>query len=486
MKKISALFLILALIFSLAACTNSATKNISPDITEDNEDVSEKAELPSENDLTSSDSDTTDSITGEISFEDVKNFDDFVNKLDESGYEMNQTETEDGSIIIDMTPPTTEDKETDSDNNNNKVPTIPTIDTTRPTPPAPTPAEPEEDKNTSDDKDTSDDTSSEDTSSQTKPDTSEDENVPKEETTPETEIVTPENKEDKKPMYTYTTGQTHKKLDYTNRYLYSLLDDEMKGWYRKIDAAVNNLDGRVFLDTELTEDQRYYIYYLYMFDNPEHFYLGNSVTIYTKGGPHDGLILCYSDGNLTCRFGGALSEINDELRKGIRAKQAVFNAEVNRILSTIPSDAPDVVKEKLIYDRILIDSHYNLGAKWDGIAEDNWTAYGIMVNKMGVCESYSEAFQTLCLFAGINCTGVIGTAGGGHKWNCVELDGEWYMCDITFDDPIGGIPGEAGHYYFNLTSAKMTEYNHKWEDSIWPAPDCTATKYSYANYFGNY
>ena len=104
---------------------------------------------------------------------------------------------------------------------------------------------------------------------------------------------------------------------------------------------------------------------------------------------------------------------------------------------------------------------------------------------MGVCESYSEAFQTLCLYAGINCTGVVGTAGGGHKWNCVKLDGEWYMCDITFDDPIGGEDGAAYHYYFNLTSAKMKEYQHNWENSQWPVPDCKVTKYSYENYFGN-
>ena len=177
----------------------------------------------------------------------------------------------------------------------------------------------------------------------------------------------------------------------------------------------------------MAENRNYYIYYLYMFDNPEHFYLGNSVTIYNYGDGRTALVFCYSDGKLTCRFGGKLTRINDELRAGIRAKKAIFDAEVERIISTIPNDAPVVVKEKLIYDRILIDSHYNLSAKWDGIAEDNWTAYGILVNKYGVCESYSEAFQTLCLAVGINCTGVVGTAGGGHKWNCVELDDEWYV-----------------------------------------------------------
>ena len=130
-----------------------------------------------------------------------------------------------------------------------------------------------------------------------------------------------------------------------------------------------------------------------------------------------------------------------------------------------------------------MDSHYNLGAQWDGLANDNWTAYGIIVNKTGVCESYSEAFQTLCLYAGIKCTGVVGTAGGGHKWNCVELDGEWYMCDITFDDPIGGEDGAAYHYYFNRTSDWFVEYNHDWSDCDFKVPECNGTKYDFDNNF---
>ena len=219
-----------------------------------------------------------------------------------------------------------------------------------------------------------------------------------------------------------------------------------------------------------------------MFDNPEYFYLVNEVMVTSSDG--GGLLLYYAVGNNKgdyCGYG--YGSMTKELKDKIIAKKQTFEKEVNRILSTIPANAPDVWKEKLIYDRILIDSHYNRSAKWDGLANDNWTAYGIVVNKTGVCESYSEAFQTLCLYAGINCTGVRGTAGGGHKWNCVELDGEWYMCDITFDDPIGGEEGAAYHSYFNLTSEKMAEYNHDWTNSDFSVPNCTGTKYSYFNYF---
>ncbi len=231
------------------------------------------------------------------------------------------------------------------------------------------------------------------------------------------------------------------------------------------------------------KNKNYYIYFLYMMDNPEHFYLTSQIGMYTIG-VQGGLILGYSDGTNTSGYDQG--DVTPALRNGIAAKKAKFDAEVNRIISTIPSNAPAVVKQLLIYDRIIIDSHYNLNAKWDGFAEDNWTAYGIMINKYGVCESYSEAFQLLCLKVGICCTPIVGYAGGGaHQWNAVQLEGQWYACDITFDDPIGLPEGDTLHDYFNLTTAQMAaSENHQADTTNRPAPQCNGTKYSYANYFG--
>ena len=463
MKKIVAIILCLVFVLSLTACGKNDTAKTNTDTTEPT--VSAVASITNEPDSDDeSESNETVSSDTAIDFSEVSSFDDFVEKMDESGFKTTETKTENGIIVKLETPTTnTDDKTTTS------TPAIPSIDVVvRPT--EPTPTKPEKDK-----------TSSEETSAPEK------EEVP--EPTVPVEPETPSNPEEpspeevKKPEYTYTTSQKHEKLHYTGRYLYSTLNAEQKQWYQKIDTAVNNLEERVILNaTNLTENRNYYILYLYLFDNPEHFYLVNQVMVTTSDG--GGLLLYYAVGNNKgdyCGYG--YGSMTKELKDKIIAKKQTFEKEVNRILSTIPANAPDVWKEKLIYDRILIDSHYNRSAKWDGLANDNWTAYGILVNKTGVCESYSEAFQTLCLYAGINCTSVRGTAGGGHKWNCVELDGEWYMCDITFDDPIGGEEGAAYHSYFNLTSEKMAEYNHDWTNSDFSVPNCTGTKYSYFNYF---
>lgn len=283
---------------------------------------------------------------------------------------------------------------------------------------------------------------------------------------------------------------THAKVDYTKRYIYNSLSSQEQGWYRAIDTAVKNLQDTVQLSGDFSDPKWYTIYFAYMFDNPEHFYLGARVAYSSNGR----LLMSYADGTSNSYHGGAangdLENLTDTMRQNIRSRKAAFDAEVNRIISAIPVNIPDVEKELMLYDRLLIDMYYNQNAEWDKMAEPNWTAYGGIILKHGVCEAYAEAFQTLCYAVGINCTGVIGTAkGGGHKWNAVYIGGDWYQCDLTFDDPLlstGGEyrPGVANfHSYFNITSAKIAA-DHAIDGSDFPGPTCTATKYSYKNYFG--
>ena len=284
---------------------------------------------------------------------------------------------------------------------------------------------------------------------------------------------------------TAATSTGHVKLTYTQRYLYNLLSSQEKEWYRKIDTAVNSLETEISTGVNLGQNERYYIYFYYMFDNPEHFYLGSQLSYSSNGR----LLFSYSDGT-TNYIPNTDDVFTDAMRANIRARKATFDAEVKRIIAAIPVTLPDVEKELMIYERLIIDMRYNLDAVnnnlWDGVAQENWTAYGGIINKTGVCEAYAEAFQTLCYAVGINCTGVVGKAnGGGHKWNAVELDGEWYICDVTWDDPIGMGDGVVRfHDYFNITTAQLLAGGHTMDGSRYPGPTCTATKYSYQNYFG--
>ena len=470
MKKIIAFVISLSCALSLVACTTETNSSI------DSVSVSSQNESSTTVENTSSTSgkqeDNTSSNLPEVSFDNVTSLEDFANKLEEDGYKPVIEERDDGTVIIDLEKkPEKDDEKTTDTISKPAIPTIDNIEKTKdpePVTPAPEPAP---------DPETPTPTPEPETPSPSPTPT------PTPEPTPTPTPIEPE--KPKQPEYTYTTGQTHKKLHYSKRYLYSILTAEQKEWYQAIDKAVNNLDAEVHINSNLSIDRNYYIFYTYLFDNPEHFYLCNAIGLCNNGDGTTTLNFYYSVGKEKGEYCGyGYDPLTDELREKIRAKKATFEQEAHRILSTIPADAPDVWKERLIYDRILIDGYYNLNAKWDGLANDNWTAYGLLVNKYGVCESYAEAFQTLCLYAGIKCTGVVGTAGGGHKWNAVELDGEWYMCDITFDDPIGGEAGAAYHYYFNRTSQWLKESNHDWTNCDFSVPECDGTKYDFDTYFG--
>ena len=63
------------------------------------------------------------------------------------------------------------------------------------------------------------------------------------------------------------------------------------------------------------------------------------------------------------------------------------------------------------------------------------SAYGILLEGYGVCESYAKAMSRLLDAVGIPNIYVVGEAGGGHAWNYVQMpNGSWYMVDSTWND----------------------------------------------------
>ncbi len=123
----------------------------------------------------------------------------------------------------------------------------------------------------------------------------------------------------------------------------------------------------------------------------------------------------------------------------------------------------DVLCAHVEYDRTLVSDYIH-------------TAYGALVNGLAVCDGYTKAYQLLLRKAGISSHEVTGDAGGGHAWNLVKLDGEYYYTDVTWDDQ-----SEVYYAYFNLTKARMDE-DHTLDIPAYGLPECTATA---ANYYSH-
>ncbi len=114
---------------------------------------------------------------------------------------------------------------------------------------------------------------------------------------------------------------------------------------------------------------------------------------------------------------------------------------------------------------------------------DNDNPYGALVNGRGICEGYTRSFQLLMDIAGIECISVFGTSNNGieigeHAWNQVLLDGEWYVVDVTWDDPLASfVLSDAQHHrYFNKTSNEI-RVNHFWDKT--GVPEAEGTVYTW-------
>lgn len=109
----------------------------------------------------------------------------------------------------------------------------------------------------------------------------------------------------------------------------------------------------------------------------------------------------------------------------------IFNEKSAEILSRcIKKGMTDADKLLALHDYIAKESEYNYGE----LTNSDYTAYGIIVNKTGVCQSYSLAYNYLLSLIGIQtkfCT----SDPMVHGWSLVELNGKWYHIDITWDDP---------------------------------------------------
>lgn len=68
------------------------------------------------------------------------------------------------------------------------------------------------------------------------------------------------------------------------------------------------------------------------------------------------------------------------------------------------------------------------------IPNDSHTAYGALVNKRAACDGYMSAFEVLGKACGLNVISVRDYVDI-HAWNMINLDGDWYHVDVTWEDP---------------------------------------------------
>ena len=226
-----------------------------------------------------------------------------------------------------------------------------------------------------------------------------------------------------------------------NFYYYSQLNSGEKEIYNAMMQVVNdptNSDNvamcRIDMDTSSEEfaDTVCRVYYSILFDHPETFWLYNSMAT-------DMVFETNNDGKVYFYLSQPYENYETEMR--------AFNAAADEFLSDINLNNSDEQIALDIHDKLIDLVTYDMDVMEQNTNMDYaHTAYGALVeNSRGidnyaVCDGYSLAYEYLLQQAGIDATVIIGVAGnvggesGGHAWNAICLEGEWYEVDSTWDD----------------------------------------------------
>ncbi len=174
-----------------------------------------------------------------------------------------------------------------------------------------------------------------------------------------------------------------------------------------------------------------------------------------------------------------------------------FNADTNQVLTFKPNLLSEETYNRALYEQAVaqfLDEYTHEGmtdvqmalALHDGLVESSVydetlsknTGYDLLVNGTTVCAGYAAAYQDLLTRMGIPCV-IVTSEAMEHAWNLVQLDGQWYHVDVTWDDPAPDAYGYVQHKYFLLTDQEISsgeEPHHSWKTDI----SCTDTRFSNA------
>ncbi len=139
---------------------------------------------------------------------------------------------------------------------------------------------------------------------------------------------------------------------------------------------------------------------------------------------------------------------------------------VDTALASVDQGMSDLQKAIALHDYLAVNCEYdydNLNA--NTLPIESFSAYGVFVKRTAVCQGYALAYKYLLNQVGIDCYMVTSDAMD-HAWNLVELDGQYYQVDVTWDDPVRDLVGRVMHSYMLCSDEVFQDEKHKHHDWV--------------------
>lgn len=153
-------------------------------------------------------------------------------------------------------------------------------------------------------------------------------------------------------------------------------------------------------------------------------------------------------------------------------EQAVEGITASVLSKIRPEEMTDFEKVKFVNDYIVKHTEYSE----ESVASSH-SAYAVAHEGKGVCQGYALFAQKLLEALGMESMYVVGEVyTGGHAWNLVKVEGEWYHLDTTWNDPVPDRGNGVRYDYFLLNDRDM-RVDHSWEATAYPKAQ--SNKYSF-------
>lgn len=262
-----------------------------------------------------------------------------------------------------------------------------------------------------------------------------------------------DNTETKPPMTTLSQLQASK-------YAYSSLSDSEKQLYTEMVNSVNNFDFKSVFSAEYDRDTLNKVFTLVYQNEPSLFQMDS---VFSEPGE--------TNRRLKIKYRCTPEEFP--------TMRAAMDAEVDKIVSTIPSGSSTAQQLIAIHDYLVLNVKYG---DEQSLCK---SAYGPLVMHMGNCDGYSKAAAYIFDKIGIENVLVLGKNGSGadaisHAWNLVKVDGEWYIFDVTWDDPMNMTdPTYLRHNYLLVNDSETLGVTHFMTMPYYQPPTATGTKHNY-------
>ena len=250
----------------------------------------------------------------------------------------------------------------------------------------------------------------------------------------------------------YGSSSNVRKVEYYSLNDYTEAKNAIKDGLLNLDQSISIYNYKVSIN-DISK-----VYRDVVNDNPELFYVSGGYSYYYT-----------TDGYVTSIIPAYISDSKDDILE----MKDKFNAAVDRLKREINSDLSDIDTALEVHNYIASHAEYNTtGYNTGTLSNIDHSAYGVLVEHTGVCDSYSLAYKYImkCIY---NIDTVVVTSQPmNHAWNLIKINGNYYHVDLTWDDGTFTMNGKVVDYnvrylYFLLSDdaiSNMSKAHYGWED----------------------